>query len=263
MEQSAFSVADGAKRAKPNQQIRRPDFIAMMDGFGTVAIDVKDYKFQSSSVKVDLTFEDGQEGFLDLSIYWVKLAWDDICKLFELQRVSNIPTWLCVVNTDSWIDYYHSAWFRVDRLYESFSKVFSVEDTGFYYRDNQIGIQYFDGWPEITLEVDSSTRDSRLTFQVLVEFPDHVDVAGLTESGTKIYVPPIIINLKEHSSLCDLINIWPAQEISSEAATSRQMSYATDIARILELPLPLSHDKSTISNFIFVNKKAFDNLRTR
>jgi hypothetical protein len=256
VEQSAFSVADGAKRAKPQQQIHRPDFIAMMDGFGTIAVDVKGYKFQKTRAKkLEGTDETGEAFAFCPDVSWVKLVWEDVCGLFEFQRVSNIPAWLSIVGTAG--DENCSAWFRADNVYQSFSRIFIAETLEFYNKDSRTEIKYFDDWQEIKLEADDTTGDKRPKFQVLVEHPDHVDIIGLTDRGKNIYVPPKIVNLVAHSSLRDLINIWPAKEISADAASDKQMAYAMAIAKTLAIALPSFRNKTTMREFISAHQRKF------
>ncbi len=258
VEQSAFTVADGAKRAKPHQQIHRPDFIAMMDGFGTIAIDVKSYDFNSNKVRLEFEDENGNDTYYDLPVHWVRLAWEDICGLFEFQRVSNIPAWLCILNNQQMKE---SVWFRVDYLYESFSRIFISEELGFYDTASRVSLEYFPGWEDITLDFHKTIDRSRRTFQVLVENPSHVDIVGLNDNAQKVYVPPILIDLTANSSLRDLINIWPAKEIHPDSASERQMSYALAISGKLNISLPDVRDRRTISEFISKHEGAFKKSR--
>lgn len=255
VEQSRFHKADGAKRSKPNQQINRPDFIALMDGFGTVAIDVKEYTYQKGSAPLHAKDEEGNDVKLMLQTPWVRLAWSDIIGLFEFQRVSNIPAWLCVIDNDSGQGE-TSSWFRVDKLYTSFSRLFLVNEIDFYSR-NEKTLCYFEGWEEITLKPHPDVQDSRDTFQVIVENPDHIAIMEMTPIGSKIYVPPVILNLQNNTSLLDLVNIWPAMPRDPAEASIAQIIYAKAIAKALQLELPMSTSKIDVGSFIGKHKDRF------
>lgn len=257
VDQKNFHRADGAKRADPTRPIHRPDLLAFLDGFGSIAIDVKSYDFKYHPTQYTVVFPDGEEQDVDDQYPWVDISWNEIVELQNFESVSNIPTWLCIIDTK---DMRHAYWFRVSKLHSSLGRLF-IPGSMVAYENSEIPeVRYFEDWPPIRLSPNTYGSISDIYFQLLIATLR--DTSGLlTEYAEEVFVSPIFLPVEEGGSLKDLIGIRDAEPPVDIPPTTKQYNYARAIAKALNIGMPQRHNKQAFSDFISTHLDTYQKQR--
>lgn len=207
VDQDTGFTADLAKRAREWRPIHRPDFLALVDGAGTLAFDVKGYDFVRREVRwFDGGYYDPPE---DVSVSSVRLVWNEVVELYEFQKASNIPTWICFVDRNQKSEPKRGWFYRVDVIYDTYSRLFVSRELGLV-PENADPVFLFEGWPP--LEVVKRTDDTYPSRLGAFDFVVDDQISLLTESSSlaeflKFYVPPVLMNLWTDSTVADLIDL--------------------------------------------------------
>lgn len=255
IDQASGDSADGALRARPRRPFHRPDFLALMDGIGTIAIDVKFYALRSRVV--ELSRETHNSPSEQHTIGYVKLAWSEIEALHEFQKVSNIPAWICLFFEADAGDI--GCLYRVDMIYDAYAPIFVAQDRGIWDKD-QSPFEWFDGWP-IERQIDLTLPTKELVF----DFPIDDDSADFNNAAdarafAAVNVPPIVLRLSDDGSITELIS-FSRSEVANQPATEAAKRYVENIARALNTPLPPDLDRLRCSNFIARYKSRFKGMQ--
>jgi hypothetical protein len=255
--QAPGEVADGALRSRPRRPIHRPDFLLFMDGIGTIAIDVKNYELKLRSVQLshDVTLSQDKRQH---DVMYVRFVWDEIVALTEFERVSTIPTWICLYIADE--EGAASCLYRASTIYDAFAPVFIARDR-MLVEKGQDDPELFDGWP-ITRSVDPSLPSKAEVFDFVIDDVEDLYSAVDARSFPSVNVPPIIVQLDGESSIVELIS-FDRPEVASRPASDAAVRFAKDIASLLNLTLPDDLDQRRCSNFIERHKAAFYELKAK
>ncbi|MBB4231007.1 hypothetical protein [Rhizobium mongolense] len=255
VDQENYHHADGVKRSDPGRPLHRPDLLAFLDGFGSIAIDVKDYELKHRVAKFDVLLPNDEEYSFEDKFSWIDISWSEIIHLQNFQNVSNIPTWICIINTKNSTKG-ETYWFRVDKIFNSYGRLFFPSTMAAYELADIPEVRYFDDWPSIKLQSKSYGSTSDDYFPLLVSDDDSTD-GLLTEYAEELYVRPSVLNIQKKTSLKDLIQIRNAELPNEVEPTRDQFRYAYDIAKALNLDLPAERTKTAFRDFIKANEATF------
>jgi len=262
IDQSPHFPADGVKRIEGRPQIHRPDFIALVDGLGSVAIDVKCYSFRSRKglAFYDVPTQDSDPeadtdfGVLDMD--YVKLSWSEIEGLLRFQRASNIPTWICILDRAK-AEASAAFFYRADHIFDSFSWLFSPIPPSV----AKPQARYFRDWPYLELAPDADVSNQNDLFDFVIEEETLAQHWSLMD--WRCYVAPAVVNLSSGTSLFDLADIVPVVKNTERLPSDGQMNFATWIASTLKIELPALRTKSSFGHFIAQHVAAFRAVRAK
>jgi hypothetical protein len=237
--------------------LHRPDFLVFMDGIGTIAVDVKNYRLRIRPIEyLPATLQSPSESY---EVGYVKLIWNEIVALREFQNVSNIPTWLCLFFDNDAGDV--GCLYRVDGIYDAYAPLFIGQDRGLR-DDDQPPAEVFEGWPiERAVDPDLPSRDGAFDFPVEDGGID-LNQASDARAFSAVNVPPIAVRLDGEGQITELIS-FSRLEVALLPPTPATESYAKAIAQALSIPLPAQHDQLGYSNFIARHEAHFKAQRAR
>lgn len=251
-DQEAGFTAGLAKKAKVRRPIHRPDFLALMDGFGTMAFDVKHYTFQvrqTEWLSRDLTRQEEHA-----PVMFVRMVWEEILELYEFQRVSNLPTWLCLIDKDQQTTPKKGWFFRIDLIHETYSRLFIARELGFI-PDDAEAVHLFSDWPALVVErrPDDQYPSSHSAFDFVLDTTDNLFEASSTQDLMKFLIPAIVLELGPEATVADLIDLQHIQSSFDHANDTppsyKQIALVENIVRTLNKQAP-ERTKLAYSNFI-------------
>jgi hypothetical protein len=252
-------TADLAKRAKPRRPIHRPDFLALMGGFGTLAFDIKNYRFKTRSTEWLPRDHWSEKEQIDLK--YVRLVWEEVLQLYEFQRISNIPAWLCFIDSEQTSMPRRGWFYRVDVIHEVYARLFIARDLVFI-PETADPIRLFEDWPPLTVERrKDDDYPSRLpAFDFLLDSDRMLHEASSAEILMMFHIPPIVLELGTDTTLASLIDLQHSQAQRDPSQqpppTPAQIAFVESIAAGLDLPRP-KRTKLGYSRFIEENQSAF------
>ena len=204
-------TADLPKRARAWRPIHRPDFLALVDGAGTLAFDVKGYDFDVRETRwFNGDYYDTPE---DVVVSFVRLIWNEVIELYEFQKASNIPTWICFIDRKQRSEPKRGWFYRVDIIYETYSRLFISRELGLI-PVNAGPLSLFDDWPP--LEVEKRPMDTYPSplgaFDFIVDDNSNLlSQSSSLEAFLNFYVPPVLLNLWIDSTVANLIDLQHVQ----------------------------------------------------
>ncbi|CAD7038408.1 hypothetical protein RHAB21_02784 [Pseudorhizobium halotolerans] len=253
IDQKPGLTADGAKRA-PKKAFHRPDFLVLIDGFGSIAVDVKTYEIQTRFVTTGGTYDPPDY----IEVAFVRLVWEEVKRLREFQRISNIPVWISMQSPKSQLSYMY----RIDAIYDAYSPIFISEERRYFGIDDQEPMEIFDEWP-ITLAVDKITASEEPSFDFVVDgYGKFLLDFGAARHISSVFVHPIVVNLEGESHVKDLISIRQDRDLSEEHPPwPQEVALAEKIATDLRIEPPRIRDRLAYKNFIAFNEMEWKKIR--
>ena len=208
VDQDTGFTADLAKRARAWRPIHRPDFLALVDGAGTLAFDVKGYDFAVRETR--WSRGDYYNPPEDIPVRYVRLVWNEVLELYEFQKASNIPTWICFIDREQRSEPKRGWFFRVDLIHETYSRLFTSRELGLI---GDTPVSLFDDWPPLLIEKrpDDTYRSRLGAFDFIVDESNLLPECSSVDAFMKFYVPPVLLNLWTDSTIADLIDLQHVQ----------------------------------------------------